>query len=56
VLGEGVMKSISSTQLKQIESVHLCDRTDVLNSLAYHQWTLEEFSSGLAFDTIRKWL
>lgn len=56
VLGDGVMKSISSTKLNQIESLYLCDRGEVFNALAYHQWTLAEFSSGLAFDTIRKWL
>ncbi len=56
VLGDGVMKSISSTQLRQVENPHLCERGEVFDALAYHQWTLAEFSSGQAFDTIRKWL
>lgn len=56
ILGDGVMKSISNTQLKQVELPYLCCREEVFNALAYHQWTLAEFSSGQAFATMRKWL
>ena len=56
VLGDAVMKPISSTKLKHIERVRLGHRSPIFTALAYHQWTLSEFTSGLAFKTIGKWL
>lgn len=56
VLGQGVLRPISSRNLSEIEDPELCVRNKLFNALAYHQWTLEEFSSGEAFETIERWL
>lgn len=57
ILGEAVMKPISSTSLKEIESPRLArdsEREAVLRFLAYSQWTMGEMNDGLAWATIRK--
>jgi len=56
VLGRAIARSISSTSLGAIESpylVSIVDREQWLANLAYHQWTLNEFSSGQAWEVIR---
>lgn len=56
VLGDAVMRSISITDLCDVESPLIRDRSQVFYNLAYHQWTLSEFESGEAFETIGEWL
>lgn len=56
ILGNAVMRPISSTKLKHIERVRRGNRAPIFNALAYHQWTLTEFTSGIAFTTIGTWL
>ncbi len=56
ILGDAVMKPISTTSLRAIDQVKLGNRQPIFNGLAYHQWTLKEFKSGLAFNTIGEWL
>lgn len=56
VLGEGVMKTISSTSIEDLQNPRLANREHIFNAIAYHQWTIDEFRSGEAFETIRKWL
>jgi len=56
VLGNGVVRSISSTELKDVENPCLGKRRRLFNALAYHQWTLKEFESGLAFKTMELWI
>lgn len=55
VLGEGVVKSISSTKLSRIERPLRGHRPPVFNALAYHQWTLAEMAEGTMFDVMRRW-
>jgi hypothetical protein len=56
ILGQGVMKPISSTRLVDIEKPLMGDRYPILCALAYHQWTLDEMRSGEAFNTIKELL
>lgn len=56
VLGNGVMASISSNTVSEIEKPRKGDRLPLFAALGYHQWTLEEMKSGEAFATIGKWL
>ncbi len=56
ILGEGVMKSVSSTKLEDIEEPLLGERAEVFNALAYHQWKLKEFERGAAFGIIEGWI
>lgn len=56
VLGEGVGKPISSTRIDDIENPYLAseeERVQWLSNLAYCQWTLEEFRTGEAWETLR---
>jgi hypothetical protein len=57
ILGNAVMKPISSTSLDQIEKPRLAtdeERRAMLAFLAYQQWTLLEFHDGLAWPVIRR--
>ena len=57
IIGEGVMKPISSRTVNDVENPRLAaddEREAVLRFLAYQQWTLSEFASGEAWQTIRK--
>jgi hypothetical protein len=56
VLGKAVMSSISSSDIADIENPMMGDRMPLFAALGYHQWTLDEMSSGRAFDTIKDWL
>jgi len=56
ILGDGVAKPISSTDIADIERPYLApnyDRQRWLAALSYCQWTLEEFKSGEAWAEIR---
>lgn len=56
ILGEGVAKPLSSTDLAEIEAPRLAsdaERATWANALAYQQWTLAEFYSGEAWATIK---
>lgn len=56
VLGDAVAKPISSTAIEEIESPRLAedkDRDELLNFLAYQQWTLAEMAAGEAWKNIR---
>lgn len=56
VLGDAVAKSISSTDVAEIESPRLAseqERLQWLSDLAYQQWTLQEFVSGEAWANIK---
>lgn len=56
VLGDAVAKALSSTTLEEIEAPKLASYTERhqwLRNLAYCQWTLPEFCSGLAWQYIR---
>lgn len=56
ILGTAVARSISSTELKDIEAPRLAtyrERHQWLANLAYCQWTLPEMASGEAWATIR---
>ncbi len=55
ILGNAVMKPISSTSLDEIEAPRMEKRARLLQNLAYHQWTLPEFQSGEAWETIEEW-
>lgn len=57
ILGEAVMKPISSTDLAELETPRLAsdgEREAVLRFLAYCQWTQIEFLDGKAWQTIRR--
>jgi len=56
VLGEGVMKSISSTDLSEVEAPCKGERMPVYAALGYHQWTIDEMQTGRAFNEIKEWL
>lgn len=56
ILGDGVAKPISSTSLEDIENPTMAgmdERKQWLADLMYQQWTLAEYASGEAWDTIR---
>lgn len=53
VLGNGIAKPLSSTDLGEIEAPRLGNRARWFASLAYCQWTLEEFESGEAWAEIK---
>lgn len=56
ILGDGVARPISSTDIADIQSPHLAsmrERQRWLAALSYCQWTLDEFSSGKAWGIIR---
>lgn len=58
ILGNGVAKPISSISEKVINKIRLApdaERMRLLHNLAYCQWTLPEFASGEAWETI-KWM
>lgn len=53
VLGEGVAKPLSSTELADVESLHLAgdaERRQWAANLAYYQWNSREFASGEAWE------
>ena len=55
VLGDGVAKVVGSDSIDEIESVHIPsdeERWQWLCNVSYCQWTLSEFRSGEAWDTI----
>jgi hypothetical protein len=57
VLGDAVMKPISSTSEEKIQSPMLAkdkDRDAILNFLAYQQWTMLEHMEGKAWPVIRR--
>jgi hypothetical protein len=56
VTGNGVMKSVSSNTIEEIENPLRGLRYPVFHALAYHQWTLAEMESGEAFETIKRQL
>lgn len=56
VLGDAVMKPISSTEISEIKKPKMLDRLPILNALGYHQFSFAEFQSGEAFETIGEWL
>lgn len=59
ILGDAVMKPLSSTSIEDIERPRLAsdeDRKAMLAFLAYQQWTLLEFHDGLAWPFIRRQL
>jgi len=56
ILGNGVLRSISSTDLADINKPRLGDRETLFHAIAYHQWTMAEMMSGEAFNTIARWL
>lgn len=56
ILGEAVAKPISTTDVCEIAAPRLAsgkERQAWLRFLAYQQWTMAEFASGLAWKTIR---
>ena len=56
VLGDGVAKPISSTEIEQIESPRLAswaERRQWLANLAYQEWTMGEYATGEAWSSIR---
>ncbi len=56
ILGDAVAKPISSTTLEELPGPKLAsyaERHQWLNNLAYCQWTLPEFASGVAWAVIR---
>lgn len=56
ILGDGVARPISSTELKFVETpllVKPSERMQWLANLAYCQWTQKEFASGEAWQTLR---
>lgn len=55
ILGDAIARPISSTSLSEIEILKHAKRRQWAYNLAYHQWTLEEMSSGLAWATIKDW-
>lgn len=56
ILGDGVMKSISSTSLDDLDAPRLGKREQLLCNLAYHQWNMQEFSTGEAWATMKGWV
>lgn len=57
VLGDAVMKPISSADLAELESPRLAsdaEREAVLRFLAYQQWSMAEMLDGKAWPTIRR--
>lgn len=57
VLGDAVMRPISSTEVDDIHKLRLAsdkERQSVLNFLGYHQWTMEEMADGSMWDVVRK--
>lgn len=59
VLGDAVMVSLSSTKLSEIEDPRLASEDEiiaVLNDLAYHQWSVDEFETGRAWTVIKRLL
>lgn len=55
ILGPGVVGPISSRHISDIENPKCGDREKLFNALFYHQWSLAEFYSGQAFETINRW-
>lgn len=56
ILGDGVAKSISSTDIRRVKKPRLAtddERRQWLANLLYHQWTMREFESGKAWAVIR---
>lgn len=56
VLGEGVARPVSSTEVSEIESPRLApmgERQQWLANVAYQEWTMPEFESGQAWAVIR---
>lgn len=57
ILGDGVTKWLSSTNIHEVDSPRLApveDITQFLNDLAYCQWTLEECTDGTAWGLVRE--
>lgn len=56
VLGNAVSRRIGSTKLEDVGEPLKGKRQQLLNNLAYHQWTLYEMEHGDMWDTIESWL
>lgn len=59
VLGEGIARPISSTSLDEVENPRLAsldERKQWMSNVAWCQFKLEEFESGLAWETITEML
>jgi len=59
ILGDAVSVGFSSSSLSNIEHPRLGTEEEViavLNDLAYHQWSMEEFESGKAWSYIKRML
>lgn len=57
ILGDAIVRPISSTDLEEIENPRLAsdaERLQLLSSLAYFQWTLPEMASGQAWEFLRQ--
>lgn len=57
VLGEGITKSISSGKVEHVRKPRPVCQEDVLRlcyTIAYQQWTLDEFRQGGAFEYLRQ--
>jgi hypothetical protein len=56
ILGDAVTRPISSTSLMHVGHPRLAsmeERVQLLNNLAYHQWSIDELCSGTAWEYIR---
>jgi hypothetical protein len=59
VLGNGVAKPISSTQLEDVDNPRLAsdsEREAWLNGLSYWQWSRDEMESGECWDYVRRYV
>jgi hypothetical protein len=59
ILGNAVMRSISSTRVEDVNRPHyaqMSDRERLLTRLAHCQWSLDELSSGAAWSYLRRML
>ena len=57
VLGNGITRSISSTELAEVENPEIptdADRTQLVQNISFCQWTLDEFSDGTAWRYVRQ--
>lgn len=57
ILGDGVTRSISSLVLEDVETPHYAHAKhaqQLLNNLAWFQWSTEEFKNGQAWDFIKR--
>lgn len=59
ILGDGVARSISSTDIEDIDRLMITTdiaRRQLLANLAFHQWTESEMASGEMFKTLGEWI